>query len=1114
VSAWIAEAGVVTVVFVDVEGSTDLLQRVGDGVGTATVNTQLDRVRSELGASGGREVKSLGDGLHLTFASPRSAVGFALAAQRALADSMPRVRIGINTGEALSVDSDPLGSAVNAAARIAGRAEGGEVLVSDVVRQLVGTMPTVRFVDRGRHRLKGFAERWRLWAVTDGTGRVRSSATIGRMSELEVAAELLSATAAGAGRCMALEGAPGIGKTHLAREIAGCGRAAGFLVAELAADELVRRPAVFAHGLLDVAVPAAGTARLRLAELLATAADTSVRVDDLSFAIIEATVDVVEAMARSRPVLVVAEDLHWADELSLATLAAIVCRAGVASFAVVATHRPVPRPAALDRLLERIAATGGVHRRLGGLDEIDVHALATAVTAAAPGPQLRTRLRATAGNPLFVTELLRCLEDDGLLTTESGIVDTPSDASPMNLHQTLVRRLSWLSPQTNEALRLASLLGRSFTLRELASIAGRSVVDVAAWLRDATLSGLVIGDDDRLAFGHDLIRAAVYDDMLPAERRGLHRAAARALAEIDASAVQVARQYAHGATPGDTDAVAWLERAAVETLSVSPSAAVELFEEALTLAFDDWPGRRGIQARMIEPLVWSGRPDAAERLANEVLASMPPPQIELMALRGLGAAYGNRGQLSESAQVLNQAAAATDVPDIEARRLRCIAAQLDMMLGTTPADTVRTMAHATLVAGEDTGDATTRCIARQTLGVVATITGHGAIARDHFAAAVDVLDSAQVAAMTYLCPDAFLAISLLELDALEEAGREAARAVQRAQRRGALIQLPLAFGAAAGVHLYAGRWDDATAELEAGQAVMQETGVRTFVLHLHAAAAWIALCRGNLDAAKHELNIGYELLATGQYLFGADWLLGIQAELLATEGNFEGAVTVAEMAWTQTASLRYFYGYRWRGMNLVRYAVITGRDQLADAVTAELEEAARRTPAPSVTATAVICRALVDDDAGLAMAAVQKFRESPLRRDHARCCEDAASVLLHDRGRTDAVSLLRDAAAIHDSLGSSGDLARVDEVQRRLGVRRRQSRSRPTMGWEALTPTEAKVSELVADGLTNPEIGTRLNMSRRTVESHLSHTFMKLGLSSRTQLATALTRRMASTTSS
>ena len=161
---------------------------------------------------------------------------------------------------------------------------------------------------------------------------------------------------------------------------------------------------------------------------------------------------------------------------------------------------------------------------------------------------------------------------------------------PSNLHETLVRRLSWLPHETNELLRLASLLGSMFTLHELAVITGRSVIDVAAGLRDASLAGLVVGDGDRLTFRHDLIREAVYSEMPAAVRRDLHRAAGTALAHDGAPTQQVARQLASGALPGDLDAVAWLERAAAESMSVSPSSALTLLDEALALAPPDWTG--------------------------------------------------------------------------------------------------------------------------------------------------------------------------------------------------------------------------------------------------------------------------------------------------------------------------------------------------------------------------------------------------------------------------------------------------------------------------------------------------------------------------------------------
>ena len=92
------------------------------------------------------------------------------------------------------------------------------MLVSDVVRQLVGTLPSLRFVDRGHCRLKGFSERWHLWAAEDSTTEQHAAATVGRVAELAAVDELVSSTVAGVGRVLLLEGEAGIGKTHLVRE--------------------------------------------------------------------------------------------------------------------------------------------------------------------------------------------------------------------------------------------------------------------------------------------------------------------------------------------------------------------------------------------------------------------------------------------------------------------------------------------------------------------------------------------------------------------------------------------------------------------------------------------------------------------------------------------------------------------------------------------------------------------------------------------------------------------------------------------------------------------------------------------------------------------------------
>ncbi len=1103
-----ADGGVTTIVFADVEGSTALVDKVGDHAGMTAVVRQLDRVRARIDSYGGREVKSLGDGLMLIFSSPRQAVGFALAAQRALVGTAPRVRIGINTGEVFDVHTDPLGGAVNAASRIAGRAEGGEVLVADVVRQLVGVSPAIRFADRGKVRLKGFSERWHLWAAEDSAASTTARGTVGRSRELAAIREMVASTLSGVGQTMLIEGEAGIGKTHLVREAIGLARAAGISVVEVVADEVMRRPGALPYGLLgDVNV--ANSQRERLRELLhRTTPDGDPA--DLSYAVVEASVEAVETISHGGAALLVVEDAHWADDLSLSVLRALARRAPASQFSVVISMRPSPRSPVLDRLIEFVVDGHGLHVRVDALDEVDLNALASALTGAAPGHELRERLRSTAGNPLFATELLRSLDDEGLLRIESGIAETPPSVMPAMLTETLVRRLSWLPTETRELLRLASLLGTSFTLADLATITGRSIIDVAAWLREASLAGLVIGDGDRLTFRHDLIREAVYDHMLAAERRDLHRACAQALAAAGAPTQQIARQFARGAERGDLEAVTWLERAADETISIAPSAALSLYDEALDMAPDRWPGSGAIRARMIEPLAWCGRLAEAEALVSQVLASSPGADVEFATLRGLSAVYGNGGNIAGAIDAMRRAMAVPGAPPDEVSRQRCMIAQLEMITDVITADEARRIASATLDRSLDSGDFSTQCLALQVLGAVDGVTGHWSESVGHLQQAIALYESGRVARVSYLIPDLFNAIGLLELDDVAGALVASAQARVRYEQHGALSQLPMAYMITSAAYLFGGRFDEAITEAEAAAAVIDETGNRNFILFLDSVRARIALRRGDNEGAQVHLANGAARLASGAAMFGTDWLFDTQAQYMVATGDPEGALAVAEMVWSQTGFIRYWYGSRERGTFIVRLATARGRADLAREVTDSLREGARRSPVTSAAGSALQCEGIVDDDPEALVAAVALWRLTPLRPALALCCEDAAEVLVRHRRQAEAITLLSEAAVIHADTGASGEAARVDAALLELGVRPKRSRpSRPTFGWEALTPTEIAVSELVAAGLTNPEIGARLFVSRRTVETHLAHVFRKIDCVSRSQLAVEFTRRTA-----
>ncbi len=414
----------------------------------------------------------------------------------------------------------------------------------------------------------------------------------------------------------------------------------------------------------------------------------------------------------------------------------------------------------------------------------------------------------------------------------------------------------------------------------------------------------------------------------------------------------------------------------------------------------------------------------------------------------------------------------------------------------------------TLARRVDSGDATTQCLALQLFGCINLVTGHGIEAQTQLRQAVALYDSGKVTPASYLIPDHFYAIGLVELGDLDGALTAASAARSRYEQRGALSQLPMAYAVTGFVHFYAGRFDEAITELEAGSAVVEDTSNLNFVLYSESILARIATRRGDLDAAAAYVAIGMARLGAGGSLFGADWLLDAQTQYLAATGDLEAALDVAEFTWSQTDSIRFFYGYRERGIVATRLAMSCGRPEFARTVADSIEEGSRRCRIRSGEAFALDARGLVNADANQLIEAVAKFRETPLHLAFANCCEDAAAALVEANRNAEAIAMLTDAAPVYATAGAMTDVERVESALRHLGAGKRKTRtSRPTFGWDALTPTEIAVTELVAQGLTNPEVGARLYVSRRPVETHLSHIFRKLDCVGRTQLASEFTRR-------
>jgi DNA-binding CsgD family transcriptional regulator len=196
------------------------------------------------------------------------------------------------------------------------------------------------------------------------------------------------------------------------------------------------------------------------------------------------------------------------------------------------------------------------------------------------------------------------------------------------------------------------------------------------------------------------------------------------------------------------------------------------------------------------------------------------------------------------------------------------------------------------------------------------------------------------------------------------------------------------------------------------------------------------------------------------------------------------------------------------GPSLARAAKRAGDEELVRTVTAAMEEMAAHAAVPYAEGGALVCRALADSDPDIALAAVEVYRPSDRAPEVAAACEDAGGLLAVKGQAASARDLFEQALAAYEQLGAVRDSARALASMRELGIgrKRRGARKRPSTGWDALTPSELEVVRLATEGLTNPQIGQRLFISRRTVQTHLAHAFRKLDISSRVGLAAAAKR--------
>ncbi len=785
----------------------------------------------------------------------------------------------------------------------------------------------------------------------------------GRAPELEALRATLDELGAGSGAVALVEGEAGIGKTRLLDVLCQEALERGVDVHRGSGEELESdRP--FGPLIEALGTPDGSLARGR-----------GLGSAEARFLAQDAFVDLVEQLAARRPVLLAIDDAHWADRATLASLWAIVRRSHALGVLVLVAMRPAPRSAELTRLVDGCERLGALHCALGPIDDESLVQIIADVSGATPGADVVERLQRAGGNPFLALELFQALGSSS--PTESS--DDPGDL-PAPVRAAVLQRVAALDGKARQALSVAAVLGGTGRLEDVAALLGTSIADTGSAIADATKVGLLDPTGELVAFRHDLIREALYDDLPEAVRTGWHREAARVL-EGRAEPAVVARHLVLGATRGDPDVVAALGRAAAGMAAKQPDAAADLLERALELASGD-VGRAELATARASALLSSGRTEEAARQAEAVIGD-PTASLPLVARAHVvhGNASFHLGRPSEAVAAFT-AALETSALD-EHAAANALAHQAMTRMWTYEHEQALREADAALAEGERLGIVAVQVEALATRCEVLNFLAEPAAAIEAGERAVALVgDDATALRRT---PHTFLGLALQLGDRIDEARSVVEEGRRQASAFGQVLVLRSYYLTQQRVEWFGGRWDDALAAADTADRLAEDYGTRFGVIATDGVKGLIAHHRGDAPSAEASLARYQASLRGGELdSSGSELLVLLSAKVLEANGDVDAAASVLLEHNALEQRMGMHAARLWTGPTCVRVALVAGRIDAARDVVDDIEEIASRAATTGARATALQERGLVADDAELLGAAADGFRRCAARPRRAR----------------------------------------------------------------------------------------------------------------------------------
>lgn len=977
-------------------------------------------------------------------------------------------------------------------------------------------------------------------------------AFIGRTSELQSLTAALNDVDGGHGRTIFVVGESGIGKTRLVTHFAEQVTQRGFGVIlgraypvesgvpyAVFSDAMVPTLRAIEPSLLTL-LTRGGTAELAL---LFPAFDPNTRITgagrgdpaELKARLLWNFAQFVSRFAAKRPLLLVLENLQWADSASLEMLHFLARQIGNDRVLIVGTHNdPEHRGSQALRVTEQSLRGIGSAQRIR-LAPLAVDAIGellernfSADTAHTRGFAERLH-RWTGGNPFFIDETIKALIEGGQLRRSNGGWtgwDTEELRVPATIREAVLARVADLPADARRLAEIAAVLGTHATHDELAAVSDLQHDDLIAAI-DALRTADVLtereaGTDIVYDFAHPLIQEALYGEIGLARTRALHGAIAEALETLyGPSAMEHAGELAFHYARGDTrrvasKAVAYLRaagRAASEKYANQEAA--DYLNAALSLAEQDFADASHELimdlARVRQRLGdYVGSLALWQRALDGARANADPARMAVIE-RSIGLARYWSGAFDEALAHYDAAIEAARTASDRALEARVIIAKATCLQGLGRTTAAREEVERALTIAEGIGDEALLARVHRALVLSYVWTGPAEKARQHGRRAIELAESSGQRSVEW---SAHWALAVL--GGLTGKSDEVRRHLAEAHRIADELRSPLFRVWTAEVEIeYSagiGEWDHAVALAERTIEMARSLGQRTLLPRTLVWLGLLFLGRGETDRGKACVDEAWSLATAGGSSAIRDVFslvpahIGRAAYLLAIK-DYPDAIGVGEKGLRIADRSRNVVWAIHRLMPVIAEASLWAADlERARELGERLRRDSTALGQQLGLAWADACDALVELLSGdrqravaLLRGAAESLEAIPYVPDAARVRRQLAVALAATGDRDGAMRELRRAHEVFAHLGANPELDATREQMRELGAR--PPTRITTQGVGGLTGRELEIVRLVAARRSNKEIGAALGISARTASTHLSNIFAKLGVDSRGELA-------------